>query len=442
MRKLFESFSVGVLVLLANAGVAIPYFFCLMLYTQNKTNPVYALPFLTLYTFRCIGMLLTVHLKRSAASMLNISSFIGIIGSICLVFAGNPFFGIVGGILLGFSSSWIWPYFLTIRSRGKLDNEFTLTKINSISSAVSLLLLLVVAYFASLKDVMGFAFIFLGILFIFSWFGGVYLKHEIDFYDKKETRQGSLSPNKIILDLVVLTILVILIFSIRYSRLTTTSHYIDLILCGLAAIILGALIYFQLDIHRKIFPLSLGAINRGVVMNFLLLYSAFDSTLRFKFNTMVMVFVVYLVGFELGPIILKNFVKYRYPLLLIGLLLTLFNFTPIYFLGILFCALFVGTDNVILNDSLYSHPNLDGERAFLIKYQLSSIGNISQQLIYMSIIYIFSMLLNVNVLSFFNASVSGASFGLLTLVHTIIVLGIFCISSITFFFVQKNSNIE
>ncbi len=437
MRKSFENISVGVLVLLANAGVAIPYFFCLMLYNQHKTEPVYALPFLMLYTFRCIGMLLTAHIKRSAATMLNVSSFLGIIGSIFLLFSGQAFFGIVGGILLGLSSSWIWPYFLTIRSRAKLSDEFTMNKDNSISALIALVVLLVVAYFASAEQVMGVAFIFLAILFVFSWFGGYYLKHEIDFYDQNEPKSHWMSPDRIIINLVALLILIILIFSIRYSRLTATSHVVDLVMCGLAAIVLIALIYFQLDIHRKIFPLSLGALNRGVVMNYLLLYSAFDTTLRFKFNSMVMVFVVYMVGFQFGPILLKKYVQYRYPMLLVGLLLTLLNFAPVYFFGLLLCSLFIGSDNVILNNSLYSHPNLDGERAFLIKYQLSSIGNISQQLVYMALIYIFSFVQNINVLSFFNASVNGASYNVLTLVHTIIVLGIFLVSSLTFYFVRK-----
>jgi hypothetical protein len=54
------------------------------------------------------------------------------------------------------------------------------------------------------------------------------------------------------------------------------------------------------------FPVSLVAINRGVVMNYVMLYAIFDSTIRFKFNTLMLVYTLYLVGFELGPALLKK----------------------------------------------------------------------------------------------------------------------------------------
>lgn len=437
MRKYFEIFTVGVLNLLANAGVVIPYFFCLMLYDLHKTEPVFALPFLMLYTFRCIGMLLTAQIKKSAATMLNVSSILGVLGSISMLFAYKAVFGVIGGILLGLASSWIWPYFLTIRSRGKLDNEFSMNKSHLLSSGIMLIILLIVSLLATKVKIMDIAFGFLAIVFLLAWFGGVYLKKEIDFYQKDDYQASFIHPSKIILNLVYLTILVVLIFSIRYSRLTDTTHYMDLILCGLAAIILAVLIYYQLDIHHRIFPLSLGALNRGVVMNFVLLYSTFDSTIRFNFSATPWIFVVYILGFEGGPILLKKYNQFRYPVLLLGLLLTLFNYAPIYFIGLFLAALFIGADNTLLNRSLYANPNLDGERAFLIKYQLSSIGNISQQLLLMAFIYVLSYSLNLNVLSFFNSTVHGASYDLLTWVHFIVTLAVFLVSSITYHFVKK-----
>lgn len=437
MRKTLEMLGGGALNLVANAGVAIPYFFALMLYNQHKTEPVFALPFLMLYTFRCIGMLLTSQIKKSASTMLNVSNLFGVIGSIALMFSGQAFFGVLGGILLGLSSSWTWPYFLTMRSHGKLDNEFSMDKKQLASSGVTLLILLLVSWLATKTNDMALAFAFLAVMFLLSWVGGVFMKQEIDFYHNNDYKAKFVSPSRVILNLVYLTILVILMFSIRYSRLTTTSHYVDLIMCIFAAIVFGMLIYYQLGLHKRIFPLSLVAINRGIVMNFLLLYSSFDSTLRFGFNSMVIVFVIYLLGFELGPMILKKHVELRFPLLLVGLLLSLFNFAPVYFIGLLLCAIFVGADNVILNNSLYSHPNLDGERAFLIKYQLSSVGNISQQLIYMTAIYMLSYFNNLNVLSFFNSTVKGATYSMLTGLHTGITLEIFVISSITYYCIRK-----
>lgn len=252
MRKAFETFSIGVLILLANAGVAIPYFFCLMLYTQHKADPVYALPFLMLYTFRCIGMLLTARIKISAATMLNVSSLLGVIGSLMMLFADKAIFGAIGGIILGLASSWIWPYFLTIRSRGKIDNEFSVTKNHSLSSFFALVILLVGSLFAEKMQMMNFAFILLAVLFVFSLLGGIYLKRSIGYYRDIQENLKLAKANDTIRDLVWVTIIALLIFSIRYSRLTNTSKSIDLLMCGLAAVVLGFLIYYQLDIHKKI----------------------------------------------------------------------------------------------------------------------------------------------------------------------------------------------
>ncbi|AKP67169.1 hypothetical protein [Companilactobacillus ginsenosidimutans] len=435
MRQNFETFSVGVLNLLANAGVVIPYFFCLMLYTQNSGNPVYALPFLMLYTFRCIGMLLTVYINWTAATMLNVSNVTGIIGSLSMLFAGNPFFGILGGILLGLSSSWIWPYFLTMRSRGKLDENFKITINHWMAALVAMIILVAIGYLSDKMQILNLAFGFLAIVFVFSWFGGIYMKRQIDFYSNSDYKISIHNPSKLVLALIFLVVLVILMFSIRYTRLTNTSSVMDLLICLLAVIVLATLIYFQLDIHRKIFPLSLAALTRGVVMNFVLLYSIFDSTLRFKFNSTMIIFVIYMVGFELGPTLLKKFTEWRYPVLIIGIIFTMWD--PTYFFGLLLCAIFIGADNVILNDSLYTHPNLNGERAFLIKYQLSSVGNISQQLIYMSVIYILSFAMNVKVLSFFDKSVSGATYSLLTNIHLFISIWIIFVSAITYYSTRR-----
>jgi hypothetical protein len=226
-----------------------------------------------------------------------------------------------------------------------------------------------------------------------------------------------------------------MVFIIRYSRLQAVSKTFDLVI-GVAAILLFLfLAYYQIDIHKKIFPVSLVAINRGVVMNFVMLYAVFDSTVRFGFNSLMLIYAIYLIGFELGPVILKKYQSLRYPLLLLGLLLTLINFT--YFIGLFLCAVFVGTDNRILNDTLYSHPDLDSERAFLIKYQLSCVGNVSQQLVYMTTIYFISYFTNINALGFFNNLSDGPTNGVLYAVHIFITAVVFIYAAVTFYFARE-----
>ncbi|WP_025085953.1 hypothetical protein [Companilactobacillus paralimentarius] len=377
MKRITNVFNEGVLDLLANAGVAIPYFFCLTLYNQNKNIFVYALPFLMLYTFRALGMLLTTFITLPASTMLAMSSFFGVIGSLCILDASNPVFGIIGGILLGLASSWIWPYYLTVRSRGKMDKEFKFNRMHTLSVILTLILLIAVQLIATKTKVLSLSFVLLAFLFFAAMVGGMNITHRLTFYQGIETKQ-KFRVNSLF-SLIVLASLVMLVFIIRYTRLKAVSQTFDLIISIVAIMLFLFLAYYQIDIHKKIFPVSLVAINRGVIMNYVMLYAVFDSTVRFGFNSLMLIYAIYLIGFELGPVILKKYQSFRYPLLLIGLILSLFNFT--YFVGLFFCAIFVGTDNRILNDALYNHPDLDSERAFLIKYQLSCVGNVSQQLV-------------------------------------------------------------
>jgi len=427
-------FNEGVLDLLANAGVAIPYFFCLTLYNQNKNIFTYALPFLMLYTFRSLGMLMTTFITLPASTMLAMSSLFGVLGSLCILGAGNPVFGIIGGVLLGLASSWIWPYYLTVRSRGKMDNEFKFNKMHTLSVALTLAILLVVQLFATKTKLLSLSFLLLAFLFLAAMIGGMHVTHRLSFYQGVETKQ-KFRVNSLF-SLIVLASLVMLIFIIRYTRLKAVSQTFDLIISVVAIALFLFLAYYQIDIHKKIFPVSLVAINRGVVMNYVMLYAVFDSTIRFGFNSLMLIYAIYLVGFELGPVLLKKYQSFRYPLLLIGLVLAIFN--PTYFVGLFFCAVFVGTDNRILNDALYSNPDLDSERAFLIKYQLSCVGNVSQQLVYMTTIYFISYFTKINALGFFNNNVNdGPTITVLYNVHIFITAIVFIYAATTFYFARE-----
>ncbi|HIY93430.1 hypothetical protein [Companilactobacillus sp. HBUAS56275] len=434
MKRITNVFNEGVLDLLANAGVAIPYFFCLTLYNQNKNIFVYALPFLMLYTFRALGMLLTTFITLPASTMLAMSSLFGVIGSLCILGAGNPFFGVIGGILLGLASSWIWPYYLTVRSRGKMDKEFKFNRMHTLSVVLTLILLIAVQLIATHTKMLSLSFVLLAFLFFAAMVGGMNITHRLTFYQGIETKQ-KFRVNSLF-SLIVLASLVMLVFIIRYTRLKAVSQTFDLIISVAAIMLFLFLAYYQIDIHKKIFPVSLVAINRGVIMNYVMLYAVFDSTVRFGFNSLMLIYAIYLIGFELGPVILKKYQSFRYPLLLIGLVLSLFNFT--YFVGLFLCAIFVGTDNRILNDALYNHPDLDSERAFLIKYQLSCVGNVSQQLVYMTTIYFISYFTKINALGFFNDHVAdGPTNSVLYGVHIFITAIVFIYAATTFYFARE-----
>jgi hypothetical protein len=387
-----------------------------------------------LYTFRALGMLLTTFITLPASTMLAMSSLFGVIGSLCILGAGNPFFGVIGGILLGLASSWIWPYYLTVRSRGKMDKEFKFNRMHTLSVVLTLILLIAVQLIATHTKMLSLSFVLLAFLFFAAMVGGMNITHRLTFYQGIETKQ-KFRVNSLF-SLIVLASLVMLVFIIRYTRLKAVSQTFDLIISVAAIMLFLFLAYYQIDIHKKIFPVSLVAINRGVIMNYVMLYAVFDSTVRFGFNSLMLIYAIYLIGFELGPVILKKYQSFRYPLLLIGLVLSLFNFT--YFVGLFLCAIFVGTDNRILNDALYNHPDLDSERAFLIKYQLSCVGNVSQQLVYMTTIYFISYFTKINALGFFNDHVAdGPTNSVLYGVHIFITAIVFIYAATTFYFARE-----
>lgn len=434
MKRIMSIFNEGVLDLLANAGVAIPYFFCLTLYNQNKSVFAYALPFLMLYTFRALGMLLTTFITLPASTMLAMSSLFGVMGSLFILGAANPVMGIIGGVLLGLASSWIWPYYLTVRSRGQMDKEFKFNRMHLLSVVLTLVILLVVQLIATKTKFLNLSFLLLAMLFFAAMVGGMQITHRLTFYQGME-KKPKFHVNSLF-SLIVLASLVMLVFIIRYTRLKAVSNSFDLIISIAAIVLFFFLAYYQIDIHKKLFPLSMSAVNRGVVMNYVMLYAIFDSTIRFGFNSLMLIYAIYLIGFQMGPLLNKNHRGIRYPLLLVGLVLSLFN--PTYFAGLFFCSVFVGADNRILNDELYSNTNIDNERAFLIKYQLSSVGNVSQQLVYMTTIYFVSYFAKINALGFFNNNINdGPTISVLYNVHIFITAVVFVCAAITFYFVRK-----
>lgn len=435
MKRIMSIFNEGVLDLLANAGVAIPYFFCLTLYNHNKSIFAYALPFLMLYTFRALGMLLTTFITLPASTMLAMSSLFGVIGSLCILGAGNPVFGTIGGVFLGLASSWIWPYYLTVRSRGQMDKEFKFNRMHGLSVLLTLIILGIAQLASTKTQFLSLSFILLAFLFFAAMVGGLQITHRLTFYQGME-KKPKFHVNSLF-SLIVLASLVMLIFIIRYTRLKAVSNSFDLIISLAAIVLFLFLAYYQIDIHKKLFPLSMSAVNRGVVMNYVMLYAIFDSTIRFGYNTLMLVYALYLIGFQVGPFLNRRHQSWRFPLLLIGLILALFNYT--YFVGLFFCAVFVGSDNRILNDGLYSNANIDSERAFLIKYQLSSVGNVSQQLVYMTTIYFISYFLKINALGFFNNNITdGPTIGIWYGVHIFITAVVFIYAVVTFYFVHKH----
>ncbi|WP_125767217.1 hypothetical protein [Lapidilactobacillus wuchangensis] len=442
MKTRVAVFSEGVLNLMANAGVILPYFFCLTFYNQNKNLAAAIYPFLMVYAFRTIGMLLTTAIHQPTVKMLMLANGFGVVGSLLLLGAQMPALGIIGGILLGLASSWVWPYYLTVKYRGRQKHEFKLTKMHSLASLITVVLLGAVEFFDAHDQRLSWSFLVLAVLYGLSLLGSWFMGQKITYYqqtDLQETdwRQHVTNKLRLARNTLAVTILLILVFAYRYTRTKVTPHYYDLILALVSLGVLALLIFYQLAIHQKLFPLSLDAINRGVVMNFVMLYAAFNSQLRFpKLSTLMIIYTLYLVGLELGPVLLKKYPSQRYFVLFAGLLLTLFNWT--YFLGIFACSVFIGADNRLLNDAIYVDPRIETERSFLVKYQFSSIGSVAQQLLFMMSVYFVSYFQNVRVLSFFNPDVQGVTNWQLNLINCFIVLCVGLSSLMTYRALRKH----
>lgn len=442
MKTKVAVFSEGVLNLMANAGVVVPYFFCLTFYNQNKNLAAAIYPFLMVYAFRTIGMLLTSEIHQPTVKMLIVANGFGVVGSLLLLGAHLPALGIIGGILLGLASSWVWPYYLTVKYRGQQHQEFKLTKFHWLAALVTIAILGVVEYFDASDAQLSWSFLLLAILYALSLLGSWQMGQKISYYQKTDLQNTDWRAHvtdklRLAQNTLLATVLLILVYAYRYTRAKATPRYFDLILALVSLVVLALLIFYQLAAHHKLFPLSLDAINRGVVMNFVMLYAVFNSKLRFtNLSTLMIIYTLYLVGLELGPLLLKNYREQRYFVLFAGLFLTLFNWT--YFLGIFACAVFIGADNRLLNDAIYLDPRVEAERSFLAKYQFSSIGSVAQQLLFMMSVYFVSYFQKVNVLSFFNPSIAGATQLQVTLLNLFIVLCVGLSSWLTYRAMKKN----
>ncbi|MFC6316239.1 hypothetical protein ACFQHW_11745 [Lapidilactobacillus achengensis] len=390
----------GALNLLANTGCILPYFFCLVAYQQNRDWRL-ALPFLVLYAFRAVGILLTAWIELAAAPMLVVANYCGLLGALCLLWPENLLLSTLGGALLGLAASWLWPYFLALKTTLGTGPKSFLTTEHWLWGGVLLIILMIVEQLSTWEVTFRGAFLVLAGLYglallgvrslgrRFPEFAGSTNQLERTLPSQYEISDGPTGatvqqeaapaprrrlgwPEKL-----GLLALLLICYGLRLTRLIkltpAVTEGIGLFCLLLGLVVLGLQLYWG----RRWFPWSILLLNRGIMMNLLLLYAVFASEQRFQRPTLLPIYCLYLVGMLCGPGLLRSRQFWRYPMLVVGLVATLWSAT--FFFGILACALFLGSENQWLNQQLPVAFPRQSLRIFLVKYQLSALGSLLQQ---------------------------------------------------------------
>ncbi|WP_261806451.1 hypothetical protein [Lapidilactobacillus luobeiensis] len=347
MKKIARMILLSTLELLANTGCVLPYFFCLVDFQQSQDRSV-AISFLVLYAFRAVGIYLTALLESTAATMLVLANGCGLLGSLCLSMGTRITSELLGGALLGLAASWVWPYYLTLKSRRAGQQQLVTPWSNGVVSLVLLGLLIGVERVSILEKNFQGAFLLLAVLYLLALLGTLILLRRLPDLQQKA---GIVAQDRRRFDrreLPVLLVLLIFCYLLRLTRLIRIAPE-RLQLLGWTALFIGiaGVMFARVRLRQHWAPWHYALINRGIVMNYVMLYAVFAGQQRLAQRTLLPIYLLYLLGMVLGAKVLAPFLRWRYFVLLVSLGLTILPWT--FFLGILGCSLFLGAENQWLN---------------------------------------------------------------------------------------------
>lgn len=383
-------YSYSTLSFLANTSVVLPFFVVLREYNINKSF-TFLITLIFIYALRATSVWL---LPNSIGNIpgLNLKSIVlaGAFGFLLLPLSSTSFFSIVSGVLLGYMSANIWPYFLAYRTENIFEHQSPARY-----SALAFLFLAILIPFIQIALPFPMAAIVISIIYLFSYFSIPPTKKI-----KKE-----MAPTNIFFYSFSLLIIVIINLIVRglmeYPFITKQQLLLNskwdlysIITLFSILTILIAVQYFQLK-NNKLFVTTL---FRGYLMAYILLYSPFFMGNFLGPNAaLIWVYFLYILGFELGPILERKWTK-KYNFNLKRLLLVtgaVFQIIPSihsYMISILLLSLYLGTINVQLNIIHHSYGNKKNTEGIFIKYKLSNLGN---QLFYLVFIFTSFLLSNI-----------------------------------------------
>ncbi|MHC9537503.1 hypothetical protein ACVQ8P_06895 [Dellaglioa sp. BT-FLS60] len=410
-KKLF----LPMLNLFSNIDTMLPYLIFYSIYAFQSRTSAFLIPLAILYTFRGVGMFLTPFFSMSHYQMILFSTIFNCFG----FFLGglNPsnvtMLGI-SGLFLGIGSSWSWPFFLSIKERDSIK----LKKMDWLSSLIFFIFVGGLLYYANTNGYYQILFFVLAILNLF-----LALNLKLLLSENISAAPDVKKPNKKILIgyLFFVFIASLFFFTAKFIRAEFINRSGEMLIFASILIFLIAIIYILLK--NKLFRENYLAINRGVMLNYVLLYAPFFSMTYFHLNAIIPIYIIYIIGFELGMMTTGKWADYRKYVLIIALCLT---FTQVsFYLGILLIAYYIGLENQLVNES-FRKIQFQNNQAFVLKYQLSGIGNLLQQLFYMLLVIGFSIVAKTSLVTFFSSSAITNQHLLagIYLIHTIVTVNI------------------
>lgn len=393
--------SVGTLNFLANVGLVLPYVLILSVYHES-TQHNFLIALVIFYIARAGSIFYTKRFNLTSGTYLGMSIFFGAFGSLVYALTTNIYWLSIASILWGYSAAIIWPYFLTVKLH--IHSVFKLKRVHWLIFGI-LGLLFGLDILADLNY--KFSFIFLSLLYLIALPSCLWLHNFMtDFQSQKATLSHFGRVWRTGLFIIFFGILGVLTALRKASFSVSTAFLLGLV--GVAFIILLIELYAD---RKAVTTYKFELLNRGFLTSFVLLFNGFLAQFIFGHMGMYIVFGLYLIGFELGNPVLNRLSQKLKPsalqlaqiCLIAGHVLILIPTKVTYALGLLMITFYVGYDNPILNQSLFTSET-DSDRAIVHKYRFSTYGGLFCQVLFFGLLIGLSSVKQVPLLEFFTAT--------------------------------------
>ncbi len=384
---------------IANGMNLFPILVFTQLFLTHRNLTQYVLPLVLYYCFKTTILFLIRIKPIKMTKLLYISIFIGIVGSFIGVFYKEHFLlGLIAGALLGICSGLLFPSFLTVQLHEKKINNFGNSKYGQLYALVfaiiySLILFLLVKFSIS------YAFAFIGFnLLLFLLILSVYPEYK--FEDDSDYPEYSVIESLFLFATGFFTI-----FVIKADKKLGVTDFLPYFFIFLISVVFIYLIYLiKMKPERRLSPLLTKIIIfKGMLTNFILVFTPFNQLIRKGGNVLYIVYGLYLLAVIASPII-SNLLSKKYSEvnqvkiikngLIVGLLLLLPNGSLSYYVGIFCLSLFSAQMNQKLNRLVYENANLPKDHRLIAKFRLNNLGSIIHQISMMFIIYIITVMSN------------------------------------------------
>jgi len=391
---------------ISNTATFIPYL--LYLSVTNSTQWDSFLPAILFYTFRVTGVFLLKGISSSINNdrLLRVSFILGMIGS--LLGAGGFFYFpmyALSGIFLGISASWVMPLSIHVRYNEQEQGMRPITKDTYLST---LLLLLIVGGVLSID---GNIHVLLLMLIYSLLYGFACISNKASSLEKLPIAEVV----RVTPEIYRFIVYFIVLLAVQAGRLLFNTQ---ILLLGILVFSMAfCLFLFSKSLEKTTIPKKLAVFSFlvGMITNFLIFFCViFISGTQGYENMAYLLYTPYVGGIILANIYANKVFK-RIPkekttaFLLMGMIISFLFFLPEYttslaIFGISFTRSLAG---IWLNKSYYVLEDIPKKQRVITKYVLQNQGNVVQQTLLISWLFIVTQfsenkltaLLNVHVMT-------------------------------------------